>query len=260
MIQAPCVDEEPVCSFEEMYVATFRRLTYYLRWLDCDEATAEDVAQDTYIKAMLLPDFQPSSGRRAMGWLRRAAKFQLLNHGRKVKQGKIQYVGLLPHQETVPGAAPKPPEPIEPTGPLAEAIGHQIAKLAPEDRQVIERRYLDGLDYSDLKPGATTRWARQRVKAIRAGLKSACELAAAEAGIKWTPVKTRIKRERPSIDPLPRPQRIPLLAIAELFGNWHEQDLTEEEANASLAVLRREPPSMIAKIRRQAEAEGLTER
>src|SRR5690606_1757450 len=103
-------------------------------------------------------------------------------------------------------------------------------------------------------------WARERVKAIRADLKSACEIAAAEAGVEWTPKYPKIKRERPSIDPLPRPQEVPLLAIAELFGNWHEQDLTEEEANASLAVLRREPPSLIAAMRRHAEAEGWTER
>jgi RNA polymerase sigma-70 factor (ECF subfamily) len=118
-----------------------------------DPATAEDLAQETFLKAFRrLATYDPE--RRFSSWLFKIAHNTTLDH---LRRRGPQTVTLEPEDEEGGGLAAvladdslRSPETAAQRGDLAAALGAAVGALRPEYREIVLLRYQEGLAYQEI--------------------------------------------------------------------------------------------------------------
>lgn len=115
-----------------------------------DRALAEDLAQETFVKAYLkLAGFDTS--RRLSSWLFRIAHNTAIDALRRLRAParQLEAPGSVndPPLDQAPAAAA--PDPVE-TAALGRALESALAELRPEFRTAIVLRYEEGLSYEEI--------------------------------------------------------------------------------------------------------------
>lgn len=124
-----------------------------------DPALAEDLAQDTFVKAFRnLTAFDTT--RRLSSWLLRIAHNTALDALRRTKARTVPLDDGRSDGPATP-AAPVAPDPVEQRA-LAEALAGALATVRPEYRAAVTLRYEEGLSFQEIgrilgMPEATAR-------------------------------------------------------------------------------------------------------
>ena len=148
-----------------------------------DHAQAEDLAQETFVKAFRhLKSFDPA--RRLSSWLFRIAHNTTLDALRKLKPEVLELDGLRdgdPHRDP---AAPAASDPLEHAA-LSEALNRALLSLRPSYRAAIALRYDQQLPFDEIGQilGVPEVTARTFVHRARK------ELAGSLAALGWGPVR-----------------------------------------------------------------------
>ena len=141
-----------------------------------DRGLAEDLAQDTFIKAFRnLAAFDTT--RRLSSWLFRIAHNTALDSLRRVRPATVPLKALSANgdADSVRDApAPESPDPVEQEA-LGHAIDRALAELRPEYRAAVTLRYEEGLAFEEVAqvmgiPEATARSHVHRARKELAGL------------------------------------------------------------------------------------------
>ncbi|WP_029134010.1 sigma-70 family RNA polymerase sigma factor [Sedimenticola selenatireducens] len=152
-------------------------LRHYLRRQLQDSALAEDLLQDTFLKALAEGSrFCQLENRRA--WLFRVAKNRLIDYHRTHKA-----------HETIVGDLPESPANEAPVvDDLSQCLPRALTELSPADSEVIRLCDIEGIsqaEYARLKglspAGAKSRIQRAR-KRLKLHLKAACQVRYDENG------------------------------------------------------------------------------
>lgn len=129
-------DEEAFCA---LFVAMYPRVRRYFLQRQVDAATTEELAQTVlfkvYQKAAELKDealFQ--------GWLFAIARNELLQHWRQ-QQARIETVELEPLADSFT---------VPPAGLLQTEFDEWLARLEPNERELVLLRFVEGLTYEEL--------------------------------------------------------------------------------------------------------------
>ena len=113
-----------------------------------DHAQAEDLAQETFVKAFRhLKSFDPA--RRLSSWLFRIAHNTTLDALRKLKPEVLELDGLREGDRHRDPAAPAVPDPLEQAA-LGEALNQALLSLRPEYRAAIALRYDQDLPFDEI--------------------------------------------------------------------------------------------------------------
>jgi RNA polymerase sigma-70 factor (ECF subfamily) len=115
-----------------------------------DRALAEDLAQDTFVKAFRhLTAFDTT--RRLSSWLFRIAHNTALDALRRSHGREVSIDAVSQDSEVRPEswAAPPLPDPVERDA-LGRAIETALARLRPEFRAAIVLRYQEGLSFEEI--------------------------------------------------------------------------------------------------------------
>jgi RNA polymerase sigma-70 factor, ECF subfamily len=148
-----------------------------------DRAQAEDLAQETFVKAFRnLKSFDPS--RRLSSWLFRIAHNTTLDALRRLKPEVVELEGLPegdPHRDP---AAPPAPDPLEQAA-LGAALNRALLTLRPGYRAAIALRYDQQLPFDEIGQilGVPEVTARTYVHRARK------ELARSLAALGWSPLR-----------------------------------------------------------------------
>jgi RNA polymerase sigma-70 factor (ECF subfamily) len=146
-----------------------------------DRAQAEDLAQETFVKAFRnLKSFD--STRRLSSWLFRIAHNTTLDALRRLKPEVVEFEGLRegdPHRDP---AAPPTPDPLEQAA-LGAALTRALLALRPAYRAAIALRYDQQLPFDEIGQilGVPEVTARTYVHRARK------DLARSLAALGWTP-------------------------------------------------------------------------
>lgn len=135
-------------AFEQIVRRHERAVMTLLARLTGDAALAEDLAQETFVKAFRnLNTFD--TARRLSSWLLRIA------HNTGIDALRRQRLPLVPletaaadHQALDP-AAPPAPDPLERQA-LARALESAMGRLTPDQRAAVTLRYEEGLSFADI--------------------------------------------------------------------------------------------------------------
>jgi len=130
----------------------------YLRRLTGDPTLAEDLFQDTFLKAFgRFSRLAPASNHRA--WLYRIATNRFLNH-RRAAARRVEVA--LPVETHSPQPSPAA---VHERTEAAQAVRAAIGRLPPRQRAAFVQRRLQGLDYRDVSAalGCTEAAARANV-------------------------------------------------------------------------------------------------
>jgi RNA polymerase sigma-70 factor (ECF subfamily) len=147
-----------------------------------DRALAEDLAQETFVKAFRnLAAFDTT--RRLSNWLLRIA------HNTAVDAMRRTHVHTVPlerdgddREESLAAAAP--PDPVERAA-LGRALEHALAALRPEHRAAVVLRYEHGLSFDEIAQVLGIAQATARSHVHRARRELARHLSAAG----WQPIR-----------------------------------------------------------------------
>jgi RNA polymerase sigma-70 factor (ECF subfamily) len=158
----------------QAYEAELRR---FLRHRAGDDATADDVLQELFVRALRQPDgLCGVANRRA--WLYQAARNLLIDRQRVAKDN-------VPLPDDL---VADPEEPLLPVYALSQCLPRVMAELAPEDREAITRCDFEGLTqqaYAERAgltlPAAKARLRRARQR-LRARLVESCQVRFDETG------------------------------------------------------------------------------
>ena len=136
-------------AFEQLVRRYQRPVLSLLVRLTGDRALAEDLAQDTFIKAVRsLAAFDVS--RRLSAWILRIAHNTAVD---AMRRRRIRTVSL--DTSTRPGeyppepAAPPAPDPLERAA-LNHALETALATLRPDQREAVALRYEEGLSFEEI--------------------------------------------------------------------------------------------------------------
>ena len=146
-----------------------------------DRARAEDLAQETFVKAFRsLKSFD--STRRLSSWLFRIAHNTTLDALRRLKLEVIELEGLSEGDPRRDPAAPAAPDPLEQAA-LGAALNRSLLSLRPDYRAAIALRYDQQLPFDEIGRilGVPEVTARTYVHRARK------ELARSLAALGWTP-------------------------------------------------------------------------
>jgi RNA polymerase sigma-70 factor, ECF subfamily len=146
-----------------------------------DRARAEDLAQETFVKAFRsLKSFD--STRRLSSWLFRIAHNTTLDALRRLKLEVVELEGLSEGDPRRDPAAPAAPDPLEQAA-LGAALNRSLLSLRPDYRAAIALRYDQQLPFDEIGRilGVPEVTARTYVHRARK------ELARSLAALGWTP-------------------------------------------------------------------------
>jgi RNA polymerase sigma-70 factor, ECF subfamily len=146
-----------------------------------DQAQAEDLAQETFVKAFRhLNSFDPA--RRLSSWLFRIAHNTTLDALRKLKPEILELDGLREGDPRRDPAAPAAPDTLEQAA-LGEALNQALLSLRPSYRAAIALRYDQQLPFDEIGQilGVPEVTARSFVHRARK------ELARSLAALGWEP-------------------------------------------------------------------------
>src|SRR5688572_13401160 len=125
-----------------------------------DAALAEDLAQDTFLKAFRnLATFDPA--RRLSSWLLRIAQNTAIDAMRRQRLRVVPIETAAADRQPLDPPAPPVPDPLEREA-VAAAIQSAMTKLSPDQRAAVSLRYEEGLSFADIgqvlgMPEATAR-------------------------------------------------------------------------------------------------------
>jgi RNA polymerase sigma factor (sigma-70 family) len=169
-------DDRPSAGFEELAMPLFDSLYNFARWLAQNSNDAEDLVQETYLKALRsFASFQPGTNFRA--WMFRILKNTFLSSRSKLERRMIHSMEL---EEDGPELAvdPKTPETILMNRTNSDVVQHAIDDLPVHYRETLLLCDVEDMSYREIAdilsiPTGTvmSRLARAR-KAIRQSLSS----------------------------------------------------------------------------------------
>ncbi len=165
-------------AFEQIVRRYQRPVINFIARVTGDRAGAEDLAQETFIKAFRnLAAFDTT--RRFSSWLLRIAHNTAVD---AIRRARVRTVPLEPADRATEGPrgepmAPAAPDPVE-RGDLGRALERALARLRPEHRAAIVLRYHESLSFDDIGtvmnvPAATARTYVHRARRELAGLLTA---------------------------------------------------------------------------------------
>lgn len=160
------LDEE---AFERFHAATSAGLWGYLRRLGGDEALADDVVQESYMK--FLGHLSPGSGERERrAFLYRIATNLLRDRWRRKRRETLGIAGLFGRwEEAKPGRNDR-------DGALRMDLESAFARLTARERALLWLAYVEEYDHREIAGILGVREASVRVLLFRARRKAAREL------------------------------------------------------------------------------------
>lgn len=159
-------------AFRQLYDATSPRLFALCKRLLRDEAWAEDVLQESFIKVWHHAAQFSASKASAMTWITTIVRNQALDKLRQAKTrpalaGEVEY-------ETLEFASLEPePDALQQMGEDAERLLHCLQQLKPEQRECILQAFYHGQTHDELaytlaKPlGTVKAWIRRGLEQLR---------------------------------------------------------------------------------------------
>lgn len=171
-------------AFEQIVRRYQRPVINFVARVTGDRASAEDLAQETFIKAFrALPTFDTT--RRFSSWLLRIAHNTAVDALRRAK-GQPVAIGALRNADGGPPEPPAPaaPDPVEQHD-LGRALDAALSRIRPEYRAAVVLRYHESLSYEEIGavlqlPEATARTYVHRARK---------ELAALLGAAGWDPTR-----------------------------------------------------------------------
>jgi RNA polymerase sigma-70 factor (ECF subfamily) len=167
-------------AFEQILRRYQRPILSFLARMTGDTALAEDLAQETFVKAFRkLAAFDPS--RRLSSWLFRIAHNTAVDALRKAK---LPAATLDSGEFAADPPAPATADPVERRA-LGQALQSALARLRPEYRTAVVLRYEDGLSFEEIGQvlGVPEVTARSHVHRARK------ELVRVMTAAGWTPAR-----------------------------------------------------------------------
>jgi RNA polymerase sigma-70 factor (ECF subfamily) len=167
-------------AFEQILRRYQRPILSFLARMTGDTALAEDLAQETFVKAFRkLAAFDTS--RRLSSWLFRIAHNTAVDALRKAKPAAAVLDSGDPPDDPV---APATADPVERRA-LGQALQGALARLRPEYRTAVVLRYEDGLSFEEIGQvlGVPDTTARSHVHRARK------ELVRVMTAAGWTPAR-----------------------------------------------------------------------
>jgi RNA polymerase sigma-70 factor (ECF subfamily) len=168
-------------AFEQIVRRYQRPVISLIVRMTADRARAEDLAQETFVKAFRsLKSFD--STRRLSSWLFRIAHNTTLDALRRLKPEVVELEGLSEGDPRRDPAAPAAPDPLEQAA-LGAALNRSLLSLRPDYRAAIALRYDQQLPFDEIGRilGVPEVTARTYVHRARK------ELARSLAALGWTP-------------------------------------------------------------------------
>jgi RNA polymerase sigma-70 factor (ECF subfamily) len=162
-------------AFATLFRVTLPSVYRYLFGRCGDAALAEDLAQDSFLRAMraVRTSFSGGSGE-FLAWLIRIARNRFLDH---VKSGRVRWEVVV--EETPVTFATSDPE-MEALSTVAGAdLKRSLAQLTPEQQEVLYLRFFQGLPITDV--ALATKRTEGAVKALQfRALRALARILAAE--------------------------------------------------------------------------------
>lgn len=159
-------EEDLVNLYEESY----ERVVRYIFVRIGNRQEAEDLASETFVRALGSLDSYEERGLPMIAWVFRIAHNIVVDHIRKVSKRQMVTLGEIPIADTSdPEGSVEYADDVER---LSRALGH----LSPAQREVIALRFFSGLNSVDCgnvlgkKPGAVREMQRAAIKALRQAL------------------------------------------------------------------------------------------
>ena len=169
-------EDRSLAGFEELAMPLFDSLYNFARWLVHNSSDAEDLVQETYLKALRsFASFQPGTNFRA--WMFRILKNTFLGSGSKLER---RMTVAMDSEEDGPELAvdTETPETILMNRSNSELVGHAIEDLPAHYRETLLLCEVEEMSYQEIAeilsvPIGTvmSRLARAR-KAVRTALDS----------------------------------------------------------------------------------------
>jgi RNA polymerase sigma-70 factor (ECF subfamily) len=145
-------------------VEEYRGLVYSICYLFCGSTQdAEDLVQDTFLKIWLnLGSYDPSRGE-LKGWIATVTRNQRVDRYRRsgqqrltdsldavsVGNGRWDGSETKPLAQRIPDSRPTPHEAAV-TSEITAIVGRAVEKVSPEMRQVVQMRFVHGLDNQEI--------------------------------------------------------------------------------------------------------------
>lgn len=138
-------DAQP--AFGEIVSRYQRRVINLIAQVTADPALAEDLAQDTFVKAFRNLTAYDAT-RPFSNWLLRIAHNTAIDATRRAHMTTVPLEG---EDRLPPGAPPitPPPDPVE-NAALADALQSALGRVRPEYRSAIVLRYQEGLSFEEI--------------------------------------------------------------------------------------------------------------
>lgn len=130
-------------AYGEIYKLYVKRIYRYIYFLVYDKALAEDLTQNTFIKAWKsFPSFSIEKGT-LQAYLFKIAKNNVIDYQRKKKEVSLSYFDdIFPSEEDLVEKVTR----IQNT----ELIKNVLLKLGKEEKQIIVLRYFEELPFEDI--------------------------------------------------------------------------------------------------------------
>jgi RNA polymerase sigma-70 factor (ECF subfamily) len=142
----------------------------YLRLLGCDDATADDLTQETFI-AFMRADFEHVSDRATASWLRKKARFLFLDQVRKSDRRRETAMADAADEVWEEYAGD------DDGGDYREALRECVAALPPRSRLALQYRYSArlGREETAVRLGLKPNGVKTLLQRIRASLRKCVE-------------------------------------------------------------------------------------
>ncbi|MCP4648340.1 MAG: sigma-70 family RNA polymerase sigma factor [bacterium] len=151
----------------KLYEESYSKVARYVFVRIGNQTEAEDLASETFVKALKSLDSYQERGLPMEAWIFRIAHNLVVDHLRKVSKRQMVAIDEVPIRDSV-----DPEEEAEidiESGRLLKALDH----LSPAQREVISLRFFSDLDSSECgkilgkKPGAVREMQSAAIKALR---------------------------------------------------------------------------------------------
>ena len=153
----------------KLYEERYSKVARYVFVRIGNQAEAEDLASETFVKALKSLDSYQERGLPMEAWVFRIAHNLVVDHLRKVSKRQVVALDEMPiHDSDSIDLEEKAELDIE-TGKLLKALEH----LSPAQREVISLRFFSGLDSTECgkvlgkKPGAVREMQSAAIKSLR---------------------------------------------------------------------------------------------
>jgi len=135
-------------SFEELAMPLFESLYNFAQWLTHSREEAEDLVQETYVKALKgFPSFEPGTNFRA--WMFRILRNTFLTSRTGLKINRLMSLDLEEHESLLP-ATRATPESLLIERSDQEMVQRAIEELPLNFREVVLLCDVEGLSYQEI--------------------------------------------------------------------------------------------------------------